>query len=41
MLAEFVQKLMTLAEPSFHEEEGRVYASKSVVELQPPLVKPI
>jgi len=42
MLAEFVSKIISLAEPTYREvEDGRVYASRSVIEIQPPLVKPI
>lgn len=41
MLAEFVQKLVNLAEPHYREEDGRVYVSRQMADLQPPLITPI
>jgi hypothetical protein len=41
MLAEFVQKLVSLAEPHYREEDGRLYVSRQMAELMPPVVTPI
>jgi hypothetical protein len=41
MLQEFVQKILTLAEPHYRmEDDGRVYVSRQMAEIMPPEVKP-
>lgn len=42
MLAEFVQKLISLSEPHYKEtEDGRIYVSRQMAEIQPPMVTAI
>lgn len=42
MLAEFVQKIVSLAEPQYRQEDdGRVYSDKSLTPVQAPPVQPI
>jgi hypothetical protein len=42
MLKEFVEKIVSLAEPSMRvEEDGRVYSDKQLVEIKTPLITPI
>jgi hypothetical protein len=42
MLKEFVEKIVSLAEPSVRvEEDGRVYSDKQLVEIKTPLITPI
>lgn len=39
MLKEFVEKIVSLAEPTFKEIEGVTYASKSLVTVKPPEIE--
>lgn len=42
MLKEFIEKIVSLAEPTIiKEEDGRVYSNQRLREVQPPLVQPI
>jgi hypothetical protein len=41
MLQEFVSKILSLAEPTFREEAGRLYSSRPLNAIEPPLITPI
>jgi hypothetical protein len=41
MIVEAINRIIALAEPHFHEQDGREYSSRTLTEIVPPLIKSI